>query len=127
MRQRGASVSEDSSPVLNQAFDREAGKLVVAEYGDLRLRHSQHLGGFGLRQFAVFEHLIQRNHLLDQQANRRSRPTPTVSVTGSRWHLRRYLPQAGAGDEHPDADAGVAQIRGKLECILLLEAEVLRA
>jgi hypothetical protein len=45
---------------VHQAFHREPRKLVVTECGDLRLRHSQHFGGFGLRQLALFEHLIQR-------------------------------------------------------------------
>jgi len=34
--------------------------MVVTERGDLRLRHSQHLGGIGLRELAPVQHLIER-------------------------------------------------------------------
>lgn len=44
---------------VHQAFDRETRELVVAECGDFRLRHSQHLRGLGLRQLALFDHLIE--------------------------------------------------------------------
>ena len=39
---------------LLTALDREACELVVAECGNLRLRHSQHLGRIGLRDLARF-------------------------------------------------------------------------
>ena len=45
---------------VHQAFDGEARQLVVTKRRDLRLRHSQHLGGIGLRELARFKHLIQR-------------------------------------------------------------------
>ena len=49
----------DGRQQVHQAFDGEAGQLVVAKRGYLRLRQSQHLGGIGLGELAVIQHPIQ--------------------------------------------------------------------
>jgi hypothetical protein len=49
----------DRRQQVHQALDREARQLIVTKGRDLRLRHAQHFGGIGLRELALFKHLIQ--------------------------------------------------------------------
>ena len=102
---------------VHQALDGEARQLVVAKSGDLRLRHSQHPGSFGLSELPPVEQLVQGVGKAELRLTFRGVAEARDRRTGSRVPCTTFSFTLVAFEElfgrYPDVLRNLPQQRGR--------------